>query len=888
MRSFRACRLGATFALLALLVAPALPGATGGRVLAHAQLVASSPGAGAIVPESPDEIRLVFSEPLEEQVTSVDVVDVNGEPVLEGVGGVDATDPYALFVADPALPDGVYLLRWRTLSAADGHTAEGFFNFGIGDVPGTLAGGPQGMTHTETDAPGVIGRWLTYVGLLLALGMAIFHRVVIRSERMSQLLVRALGGALLVAAAASLGVGVLAGVEAGAVLEYLVGTRNGSLQLARAAVAAAGGMALFFVASRGDRVVTTRAPASGSSKQPSSSAPETGAVSTIAGARAAAKNAPLTLRGLVTLGSGTVDRQSAVIQDATGAILLRLGDTKRSLRVGQLVEVLGVRSTKSGMAALRSSRWPRVVGTGTEPEPRTLRTGDAGESAEAQLVVARGAVVASSRRASSGTVSFDIDDGSGPLRVVAGPKVKVDRAGLNAGAWFEVRGVLARQETAGSQPRAGYRIWPRAAGDIQGVTAPSSDTAGRASSARSAARDGLASLRSTSIAALDRAAMAAPAAGIVAAATGMVGIALLVLSGHAAALPGFAPLTAQVVHVIAAAIWVGGIVGILALVRWPALIIPDGARPGLRTLVPRFSALALVSIGLLGLTGVYSAWSQTGALISVETEYGRTLLMKAGFAVGALTLGGLNYLDGGRMMNWLDGFRTRVTVEVMLAATVLALTAALATTPPVEEADGIAIEPIPDAFGEVAPNMSMAVSPGRPGVNRIVVTTNDALAGTATIELSMDDLEAGTTTRVPLALEGMTGMDHPGEGMGMRHETEDGTVDWTGDAIVLPPGSQWDTSVLILDPDGNELGRQRFGFALDDQGITDGQMTSLLDPAIAVAALLLLGGGLAVGLGLGGWRMPRCEPLASRVSLIAGGGVAAVLGTLIGVSRLTV
>ena len=72
--------------------------------------------------------------------------------------------------------------------------------------------------------------------------------------------------------------------------------------------------------------------------------------------------------------------------------------------------------------------------------------------------------------------------------------------------------------------------------------------------------------------------------------------------------------------------------------------------------------------------------------MTVDTEYGRTLLMKIGLRDRGAGLGGLNYLDGGRMMGWLDGFRSRITVEVMLAATVLALTAALAITPPVEEA----------------------------------------------------------------------------------------------------------------------------------------------------------------------------------------------------------
>lgn len=625
MRVPRVWRLAGAVAIFATLVAPALPGGAGGRVLAHAGLVASSPGAGAIVPESPDEIRLIFGEPLEAQVTSIDIVDLNRAPVLTRVGEIDPNDPYALVVANPQLPDGVYGLTWRTLSSADGHTAEGFFNFGVGDVPGSLAGGPQGMTHSDVDPAGVIGRWLTYVGLLLALGLAVFHRVVIREGPMPSTLIRALAAALLVSGAATLVVAILAGLEAGSVGDYLLDTRNGGLQVARAVVAAAGGATLLFMTPR--------------------------------------------------------------------------------------------------------------------------------------------------------------------------------------------------------------------------------------------------------------------AAGVVAAATGLIGIVLLVAAGHTAT--GVAPLIGQVVHVTGAAVWIGGIVGLLAIVRWPGIVTgPTRGPPEMRVLVPRFSALALVSIGLVGLTGVHAAWTQTGVLVPIGTEYGRTLLMKSGFALGALALGGLNYLDGGRMMGWLDGFRSRITIEVMLAATVLVLTAALAITPPVEEAAGVAIEPIPDAFGEVAPGMSMAVIPGRPGVNRIVITTIDAMAGSAALELSLDDLGDGTTTRVPLEIEGMSGMDHTGRGIGQSHETEDGTIDWTADALVLPPRSRWDTSVRVLGAEGTELSRQRFAFTLDAEGIEEGQVRSLLDPTLGVAGLLLIGGALGLGLGLGGMPLPRCEAVTSRVALIGGGAVAAALGALIGATKL--
>ncbi|MDQ3691130.1 MAG: copper resistance protein CopC, partial [Chloroflexota bacterium] len=628
MPTIRAGRLAGALAVLALLLAPALPDVTGARVLGHAQLVASSPGAGAVLAESPEEIRLVFSEPLEVQVTSLDLATEDGIAVVTRVGEIDPEDPYALVLEGPELADGVYQLTWRTLSAADGHTAEGFLSFGIGEIEGEVGGGPGGsMVHTETDAAGVVGRWLTYIGLLLALGVAVFHRVVMRDGPMPARLARILGAALLVSSAATIGMAIAAGLEAGGVGEYLAGTRNGLLQLGRGVVAACGGIVLLFAT-------------------------------------------------------------------------------------------------------------PRL-------------------------------------------------------------------------------------------------------------------------------------------------------AGAVAAGTGLVGIVLLVMAGHAAALPGPVPILGQAVHVVGAAVWIGGIVALLVLAVRPALL--SESAPPMRSLMPRFSALALVSIGLVVLTGIYSAYVQTGTLIDPGTEYGGTLLLKALFAAGALALGAVNFYDGGRMMGWLDGFRNRVTLEVTLAGAVLVLTAMLATTPPVDEPSGVAIVPIPDAFGEVTPGMTLNIIPGRPGLNRVVVTTVEGLAGSTTLELGLDRLDAGTTTRVPLIAEDMAG-GGPMAGMGhggMGALAEDGAIRWIADAIVLPPGSQWDTSVRVLSSaDQTELSRQRFAFTLASVGIDEGRSMSLLNPATAVAALLLLGGALGVGLGIGGMPLPRSDRVASRIALVSGGATAVVVGMMIGASRL--
>jgi copper transport protein len=627
MRGPRWWHLAGVTAVLALLAGPALPGSAGGRVLAHAQLVASSPAAGAILPESPAEIRLVFSEPLEEQVTSLDLASLDGTSILERAGEIDPQDPHALVVAPPELDDGIYSITWRSLSAADGHSSEGFLHFGVGEVEGSLPGASSHVVHGETDPIGVIGRWFTYAGLLAAIGLATFHRLVLRERVMPLRLVQLVAAGLAVAAVATLVTALAAGIGSGAGPAYLIDSRTGLLQLARAGVA------------------------------------------------------------------------------ALGAAIL-----------------------------------------------------------------------------------------------VAGPVA-----------------------------------WARA----------------------------------------------------VAIGAGLIGIVLLVSAGHASAIPGFAPVLSGVVHVGAVAIWFGGVVALLVLLLRPAWI-SRSEPPAMRTVVPRFSAYALVAIGLAVATGAYAAWVQTGDLLPAGTEYGRTLIIKAALVLGALSIGTLNYLDGGQMRRWLDGFPTRLKVEAGLGATVLIMSAALATTPPVDESAGVPIEPLPDAFGEIAPGMGMEVVPGRPGVNRIVVNTTEAMSAVDGMDLALERLDDGTSTSVPLVLEGMEGMAEMAEmdHASMVSPNPDGTIDWFADAVVLPADSSWDANVRILTDDGTELQRQRFAFALDETGISEGQIEPLLTWGTVIALALAVGGAVGLGLGLGGWALPRTERLASRFALVGGGTVGVVLGLAIGLRQL--
>ncbi len=129
----------------------------------------------------------------------------------------------------------------------------------------------------------------------------------------------------------------------------------------------------------------------------------------------------------------------------------------------------------------------------------------------------------------------------------------------------------------------------------------------------------------------------------------------------------------------------------------------------------------------------------------------------------------------------------------------------------------------------------------------------------------------------------MEEMDHTG----MVERNDDGTVDWYADAVVLPTGSSWDASVLVIARGtGDELTRQRFSFALDEEGIASGQVVTIVTVGSVIALILVILGALALGLGLGGVALPRCDAATSRGALIVGGAVSVAVGLAMGIGRL--
>ncbi|MGZ3116431.1 copper resistance protein CopC [Streptomyces sp. H62] len=92
-------------------------------------------------------------------------------------------------------------------------------------------------------------------------------------------------------------------------------------------------------------------------------------------------------------------------------------------------------------------------------------------------------------------------------------------------------------------------------------------------------------------------------------------------------------MTSSVLHLLATAVWLGGLVSLLMTLRGS----PDGAT------VARFSRVALTSVTVLVVTGVYQSWRGLGSWTALTgTPYGRLLLAKLTLVAVLLTAAALS------------------------------------------------------------------------------------------------------------------------------------------------------------------------------------------------------------------------------------------------------
>src|ERR1700683_4013992 len=242
---------------------------------------------------------------------------------------------------------------------------------------------------------------------------------------------------------------------------------------------------------------------------------------------------------------------------------------------------------------------------------------------------------------------------------------------------------------------------------------------------------------------------------------------------------------ADVLHLIAAAAWVGALVPLalfLAMTGQDA----DGLAVA-RTATLRFSTLGVVSVATILLTGIVNTWYLSGSIDALtETKYGHLLLIKIALFLAMAGVAAFNRLrltprlvDDPEMTAAQDARRQlcrNATLEAAMGAAIIAIVAALGTLPPGSHAHHHESE------GAVPPDASFQHIHGIDGMADVMIEPGHVGTANVTIHLWNDDLETLAASEVTLTLTAPT----PGSKPTTRGAAKDPDGVWHVDGIQLP------------------------------------------------------------------------------------------------------
>ena len=269
-------------------------------------------------------------------------------------------------------------------------------------------------------------------------------------------------------------------------------------------------------------------------------------------------------------------------------------------------------------------------------------------------------------------------------------------------------------------------------------------------------------------------------------------IALPALIGHAGATPGIAGdthLVSDMVHLLAAGAWLGGLPA-FALLLWQTHRRAEATWSNFATQATRrFSIVGILSVTALLASGLINSWNLlSGPRDLVTTDYGRLVALKIGLFIAMVAIAAVNrfYLTP-RLPEpaALRGLQRNSLAEVCLGLCVLLVVGILGTLPPAAHVHLAPADIPPDAaFVHIHAPEAMAdvtIDPGRVGQVKV------------RIRVLRDDFSDFPTNEVHLNI------DPPKPGPLPIYRTavrqSDGT--WEVDRIDLSQAGNWTVKVIV-------------------------------------------------------------------------------------------
>lgn len=257
------------------------------------------------------------------------------------------------------------------------------------------------------------------------------------------------------------------------------------------------------------------------------------------------------------------------------------------------------------------------------------------------------------------------------------------------------------------------------------------------------------------------------------------------LTGHTTqAQPAVVAGLANAIHMLVAAVWLGGLVGLALVLRWRSSDnsgpVGDTTGPASSArLVVRFSTVAAAAVAGLWVTGVIQAWFTVGSLNGlVDSDYGMILLVKLVVVVATMAMAAWNRwkllpaladpvdspVDGPVIAPATVVTRVGRTVrlEVVALLVVVLITSVLVETPPATTA---VMEAQP--FNQTLPltegvDLNVLVTPGAVGLNEIHITYIDNQG-------LLDDRVESVVVEMNLPAEGIGPIPANGATLGPGH-----------------------------------------------------------------------------------------------------------------------
>ncbi len=235
------------------------------------------------------------------------------------------------------------------------------------------------------------------------------------------------------------------------------------------------------------------------------------------------------------------------------------------------------------------------------------------------------------------------------------------------------------------------------------------------------------------------------------------------LSGHTrSADHELLAIGAAMAHLVAAAVWFGGLVLLGVTLRARRA---DAATEGPQAaagMVARFSIMAAVAVVVLTVAGLVLTWSEVRALSALtSTTYGWTLLAKVGVAVLVGLAAAYNHFRlvpvvqrAAAPKAWHQ-LRSSVRFEVLGLVAVLALTGVLVNVTPARTAAGVGGIFSGDIDLGDTGSVNVVVDPNQAGTNQIHFYFYDTdgrpaeVEGDITVNLSLPSDDIGPITRTP-------------------------------------------------------------------------------------------------------------------------------------------